>query len=757
MQTMSTEMATLLKSGKMIGVNKPTHEITIGEGSGGINDVQWEGIKVIRGVYSGTYEGHYQYYAEPGFGGGDFVTRADGKILVTYSNYVENKIYLSVVDSEDDIFYFDNKCAVNEWVFDTLVNVLGAPYTQSVSRFQKLPNGEILLYIMDHGIEDINGVMLVKVYKSANGLGTDFTLVNTLYDLTYHNGSIFTLNSCHLGRAIQLESGRILVPIQVQINSYVSSSAVVWTQSKCFYTDDNWVTFGIGNIATSELGKSLEPLSKGFGNFNGRIYTYHGYNFSGTNTRFSYSDDDGETWANCPMYVREGDGGTSYIDGGYDGIYWEKSLGLNFWVHYEIPAEEKFVLYYAPDNIDAPTDSSIYDRSENGIWKKVDTLLFADDEYQFLWYTEGGNLAFGGYSAGPNGTQSNINGGEVEIIGNTIQAKSITINRSKGMAGNVNIEFDNKAGILAPDGTANPQLLWPNKEIVVKQGYGSELLTTFTGLIDSVSMSTFPQSVTVSARDMMKPLLDHYLRNAEFLYTLTYTNMTVEHIWENLMILAGVEYNIIEETGLTIAEKTFSWETYADAVSWLDEIAGFETYCDEFGKLNFVWDGRPSVVTTAYSFVEGVDITRLGYEINDNDLYYTVAVYGKSPEVLDEEDNVVTESSVIYFARQLPQASYWNIPSGKVMRIDAPEADSLEKCQAIADKAIYLMQTRARQVSFGTIGIPHLQRGDFIQVTESSTTISEIYRITDISTSQDSNGYTMELTCYYHSAPEVVE
>lgn len=356
---------------------------------------------------------------------------------------------------------------------------------------------------------------------------------------------------------------------------------------------------------------------------------------------------------------------------------------------------------------------------------------------------------------------TDYDGSHMRIMGTekkdkTVKPKSIQISRAKGMAGSLTVEVDNNDGILAPDGETNPALLWPNKEIIIKQGYGQELLTTFTGLIDSISMKNSGEdgaSISISARDMMKPLIDHYLRNSEFLYTLTYTNMTVEHIWENLMILAGVEYDKIEATGLTISEKTFSWESYADAVSWCDEIAGFQTYCDELGKMNFVKDGRPEGAATAYIFREGEDLIEIGYDINDEVLYYAAVCYGKTPEIRDEETNaIIQQSNVLYFAKQLPQAEYWNIPSGKILKIDAPDADTIEKCEIIVNKAIYLMQTKARQVQFKTIGVPHLQIGDFIQVIESSTTISEIYRITDISSNQTESEYTMTLTCYYHGA-----
>ena len=717
MQAMSTEMATLLKSGKQIGANKPTAEVIIGQGEG---IELWTNVKAIRATDT---------YTE--WGGGSFVTRSDGKILVTYSNLTTKKIYLSVVDSEDDIFYEHNASSVNEWEFITLAGISGL----HSSILQKLANGKILLYVFDAG-QDLEDSW-VKVYISDNGLGTDFVYLSTVRSMTRQ--SITVAGRVYLGQPIQNE-GRILLPWK----GYIVASLYSELRLYCSYSDDNGATWNTVIIYDNFYVEML----KGIGVFNGDLVCIATkYAGSGDNVYAKISTDNGASWSNLATYPEPLDN-----HGFYDAFFWGGD-GYNYWLNARsIESSPYFYTLYRCVDTTELTALNAFDRVNT--WEEIGEHGFIgnDDMSELFWVTEDNNLAFAGTGVNTfnyledtefaNQTVSKINGGIKED--NTIQPKSIQISRSKGMAGQLTVEFDNKDGILAPDGTTNPALLWPNKEVTVKQGYGTELIQTFNGLIDTISISTFPQSITINARDKMKALLDHYVRDSSFNYVVTYTAQTVEAIWQDLTTKAGLTYGTVETTGITLAEKVFSWESYADAISWLDEIAGFETYCDEFGVMHFIYDGRPASPTTAYSFVEGVDIIQLGYDINDKDLYYSVVVYGK-----DAND------AVVYYAATLPQAAYWNIPSGKVMRIDAPDADTSAKCQAIADKAIYLMQTRARQVHFETIGIPHLQRGDFIQVTESSTTISEIYRITDISTSQENGKYTMNLTCYYHAAPEV--
>ena len=701
MQTMSEGMATLLKSGKQIGDNKPTHEIIVGGNGGNRN--------FINGEFNEKYLGYEininQTITAP-------IPTNDGKYAFAWIDETTRNVIIGF-DGDESFFHDD-------YTFDSFIDSgieteasTDVNVGQSCLSLYKRDDGKILLFVNDGGYVSA-GYCNVKVYISNNGNCTDFIYYSTIYEeinLTGENHNPKT------NMTIPVKSGDMLI---IAFNGgyyydffggatfaccYVYASyneGLTWVLKK-EYKNDIYKYNTTGQMACLPDGTLIFETTQH------PVAIY-----------FHISKDNGETWQD-----EEGEPGWADEERGAS-LYYDDKTG------------------------------KLYKTCTSGIWATSDfsteNLIFIDAWEHII---ELGYLDFNQYSPAQIRVMPSNNLAIVfpslaegtNIIGfnyTPLQAKSIQISRSKGMAGGLTVEFDNKNGVLAPDGTTNPALLWPNKEVTVKQGYGTELIQTFNGLIDTISMSTFPQSISINARDKMKALLDHLARDSSFSYVLTYTGQTVEAIWQDLITKAGLTYGTVETTGITLTEKIFSWQTYADCISWLDEIAGFETYCDEFGVMHFVYDGRPAVVTTAYEFVEGVDIIQLGYDIDDKDLYYSVVVYGK-----DAND------VVIYYAATLPQAGYWNIPSGKVMRIDAPDADTSAKCQAIADKAIYLMQTRARQVRFSTIGIPHLQRGDFIQITEASSTISEIYRITDISTSQDSSGYRMELTCYYHAAPEV--
>ena len=709
MQTMSAEMAALLKSGKQIGDNRPVAEVVIGGGS----------------IYNWLYPTDTIYpdsvatVKMP-----SFTILANGNVLYMYS--YEGDLYQNTIDDIGAFIGGDDTATTRGSAILTGKDYLDACVFMA-------PDGE-LYFVASYLQSGTDQLAKVEIYHSDLGDGSDWSLHSLVYSYDWSSLSSTTTSYADDWVNVTIPYFTDAGDWILAYPNYTSYSGLVSAIKTISKSLDGGVTWSIkysfeGTSTTSRLAKSIN--SRNIIGFKDRVYLVGAKGY-GTAGKFEIYEtaDDGETWTVCVdstvtawdalhpfsvYFTMASDANGLYLIDGQGNIYYTTSY---------------------------PTNITDFIALDNTI--RIDT----NEAYSLFSYSDTSNIylmTMGRIGVEDGGLTLDTNMiTKVSLIKNELQAKAIQISRSKGMAGNLTIEFDNKDGILAPDGETNPALLWPNKEVIVKQGYGTELIQTFKGLIDSISMSTFPQSITINARDKMKALLDHYVRDSSFNYVVTYTAQTVEAIWQDLITKAGLTYGTVETTGITLAEKVFSWESYADAISWLDEIAGFETYCDEFGIMHFVLDGRPETVTVAYEFDEGVDIIQLGYDIDDKDLYYAVVVYGK-----DAND------AVVYYAATLPQAVYWNIPSGKVMRIDAPDADTEAKCQAIADKAIYLMQTRARQVRFSTIGIPHLQRGDFIQVTEASSTISEIYRITDISTSQDSSGYRMELTCYYHAAPEV--
>lgn len=843
--TVPVNIVSLLQSQQQIGPDRPSYEVLIEGAPSDERPSQEEAYygRVIRGEWAGGSLGWYGGQ----HGGGYFVTRADGRILVTFSSYVagegNRKVMVGVVDSENDLFFNDNRVSLNEWsVHELQRNYTSGPLTYS--SLLMLPD-RLLLFVQDPGVEESPTLTdKLLVYSSENRLGTDFTLLATIREFSLQAyGNHLADRWRGVGLPIYLpdmgSSGRILVP--ATLSGHLSAN-YAYPASFVFYSDDRGQSWS-GTELTAGLAMSTQGTLrniKSLGYFHDgttrQISAVISFSYGNSGTYMAVSSDAGESWSLCDMYVRErtADGLFSGINMAYDGytyLYWSdavevfafyiyrrptnqllptngqspyaRSTGDRFTLDLDDPSGGEFSVGTAENMVTVPVTTSggtrgalhdalrevygprawirhspgtwVYDINfdmfvegtglqvdlsglvdgsganlsqtasynqtatwEGPIWPR----RLADDGYEAAWITDGRKIALGGTSHYAAGSIAYLVGSPIpEVIMKPLPVKSIQISRAADMASSLRLLLDNTNGQFVPDQLGEwEHVLWPNRLVIVRQGYGEQLTRTFTGHVDQVDMTSWPQELRLDCGDLYKRATDQLITTPDGNHVVQFEG-EISNAVATLANWAGYSDIAVEPTGLSIT-KQFSYETFADAFGFYADIAGFEVFCDENGVFRFRPDTMPDP-TPVYTFEEGKDIVRLGYTISDQDAYSQVIVIGRVPG---------SEEALVY-KHDIPLAPYYNIYPHKRMVVQASEAESTEALESIALGIRARIATRVRIVEWQAIAVPWLTIGSVVQVFESGSTISEIYRIRDLEFTQTPDSFLTRIRAYWYAHP----
>lgn len=686
MRPMKESTYNAIKNRNMTGANRFNHEVLI------------DGYKAGYGEMK-----DYKTISVSGSEFADLCMRSDGKILMLIKR--GNSLYLKTADNDAALGLTETYSGGD--LFLTELEIQG--------RLLRLKNGQILLFTKSRG--DATNPHQSKVYRSNNGLGTDFTLINTLFTTPKTSNHLFYWDG--LPKPIQIETGTIFAVVS---EVYVMQAGYESIRGCIYSSDDNglnWIKlYGYGYSTTSVNGTAS------FAKYGNNIFVPVFRGGSSVYTSGFLSTDNGVTWS----------WSWSSLFDGLSGGTWSITTFAN----------DDMGDLYMVEGINTFGESTLY--KYNGIsklladintkanWELITSLSlespYTDDK--LLWFSDNGSVHFIAPSLKHFGAFR-------EFIDSKFKTSSITISKSHGGASTATIQVNNKNGVVNPRNQDGPlyKILGLNKQIIIKQGYGDDLVDSFTGIIDSINMTTFPQLATLSLRDNLKKALDQIVTKGGN-NVVKYAHQPIENIVTDLCNLCGLTMGYIESTGINIATE-FNWQSYADAFQFLSDLASFEFLCDESGKFHFRRDYQPADMEIAWSFEEGVDIQDLSYEIDDTDLYRAVRVYGKS-----EDDQILVYNAAFVDAQE------FNILPQKFLKIDATETSTMAELAKIAQRALATMRSRTRVIKFSAIAIPHLQVGDFIQLFESSTNTHEIYRLSAINLTMTKDSFTMSCTAYYY-------
>lgn len=144
---------------------------------------------------------------------------------------------------------------------------------------------------------------------------------------------------------------------------------------------------------------------------------------------------------------------------------------------------------------------------------------------------------------------------------------------------------------------------------------------------------------------------------------------------------------------------------------------------------------KVSFVYAGWSFREGEDIFSLKFGSSRRNIYGSIRVAGKKKQGSSSTSSTLWDTS--------------KVPKDKVLFADNQSLETQSECNECAARLKQDMLRRYTSAEFDAVGNPWLQVGDNIMIVESSTTISEVYKVLSISFELSPEGFVMSIKAFH--------
>lgn len=168
----------------------------------------------------------------------------------------------------------------------------------------------------------------------------------------------------------------------------------------------------------------------------------------------------------------------------------------------------------------------------------------------------------------------------------------------------------------------------PNNTSLVRvyQGYGDQIMNTFTGYVDEYTAGIFPNTWDMKCRDVLKRAEDIWLDDTD----VTYSSSQAETAVADLLSRAGLSVTA-GTTNFTIGDThpvTFKLVSVLDACQQIAALIGWRIWAGAAGTINFQKRKPRQAGTPEWTYQYGVNVLKRDYSKTDKDLRNRIVVLG---------------------------------------------------------------------------------------------------------------------------------
>jgi len=770
MQSIPYAIETQLKTQSAKGSNAPYMKLTFPSGSGSYD---WDNLTTWRTPQAGADDGV------------SVAEKANGSLIWCW--VASNTVYEGTVSDVDTLLGGDSTVTGA-----TSTGITGVGATRAC--VFNLDGG---LYLHVTSLGDSENNTWCKVYKSASGNGGDWALHGTLWDTAnaWPDTSRYTGGAA--GKAVKLSTGRWVMPTVEPHYAAHDRLFSIWTSddggvtwTRRHYYGNSYMTSHSRQVAVDGDGNLWWAIGRTYSGGNGRIYrstdnganwTYHyskpgsGYAFgmdllyieedehvylfcdhdSATAVRVEYFDDlsvdESTTYVtsasgnkDLPLVV-EHSGGTLLIcaDDGVLGVptsdvsVYPTSLRLQqdtaadaarlvaAWPNVN-PNDPTDVGYYSPDRGDD-------DPAKKNAWYHVlfpesevtlelgygshyvtrfkgqidDTRLFVEPSERGVRYMVEIDCRDYGRRLVDLKVQDDSGNDYLTYESTTLEAVAVDLLKRAGWStGNITAEETGRS---------------ITKKTFERQSYGDAL----GWILDASGFELSVQNDEISfyyPTDRQPAITNLLVDLTSSTSPVAITSSTGSTSLGRAPVVSGSE--VVTSTDTLTTYTTGDYVINYGSHSTEANIARIST-----GDGGSIPAASPNVlldyVYSAWSFSEGEDLFKLEYTLTSRNIYKQIKTLGGT-------------------STELKTGTYncggtYDISTQKRLFIPLPELNSTAELQAAADRLGNDMSKKYREIVFAAVAIPWLEVGDCIQVIESMSTISEVYRILELEFRYENN------------------